>query len=147
MAANAASAATGAGSAASSGGAASSPPESTQPSARTRRRGSSTGERPDEPVMDAVDRLLQEQKRVREERKRVTLDLKNAVRRRNRLKTRARLLSANDLVAVMNMREVEAARKNARTAAAAAAATGHTQRSQAEASPDERADEGSNGEL
>ena len=97
--------------------------------------------------MDAVDRLLQEQKRVREERKRVQLDLKNAVRRRNRLKTRARLLSSNDLVAVMNMREVEAARKNLRTAAAAAAATGHTQRSQAEASPDERADEGSNGEL
>ena len=97
--------------------------------------------------MDAVDRLLQEQKKVREDRKRVTLDLKNAVRRRNRLKTRARLLSASDLVAVMNMREVEAARKLARTATAAAAETGHTQRSQAEASPDERADENSNGEL
>ena len=69
--------------------------------------------------MEAVDRLLQEQKRVREERKRVNLDLKNAQRRRNRLKSRARLLSAEDLVAVMGMREIEAERKKAKVGGAA----------------------------
>ena len=51
-----------------------------------------------------IARLLEEQKRVREERKKVTNDLRNAQRRRSRLKHKARLLSSTDLMTVMALR-------------------------------------------
>ena len=59
-----------------------------------------------------IARLLAEQKRLREDRKRVASDLKNA--QRKRLKHRARLLSSEDLAKVMMMRELEKAEKEAK---------------------------------
>jgi hypothetical protein len=67
-------------------------------------------------VFDAVERLIQQQKEVRAERKRVAAELKNAVRRKQRLKHRARLLSSEDLLSVMNMREWEENKKKGRKA-------------------------------
>lgn len=52
-----------------------------------------------------IDELLQAQKRAREEKKRIAAELKNARRRRNRLTKKARLLSTEDLLTVVAMRE------------------------------------------
>ncbi len=71
-----------------------------------------------------IERLLQEQRRVKDERKRVVQELKNAQRRRKRLKHRARLLSSDDLVRVLSLREAELAAKAARDAAPTSASTG-----------------------
>lgn len=49
--------------------------------------------------------MLQAQKRAREEKKRIAAELKNARRRRNRLTKKARLLSTEDLLTVVAMRE------------------------------------------
>ena len=45
-----------------------------------------------------------EQQRLKAERMRVMKELKNATKRKNRLKTRARMLTDNDLVEVITMR-------------------------------------------
>ena len=55
-----------------------------------------------------IARLQAEQKRVREERKRVAAELRNAQKRKQRLKHRARLLSNEDLMMVAAMRETDA---------------------------------------
>ena len=60
-----------------------------------------------------IERLLLDQKRGKEARKRVAQELKNAQRRRKRLTHRARLLSTEDLVRVMALRERESAAKAA----------------------------------
>ncbi len=67
-----------------------------------------------------IDRLLAEQKRIKDDKKRVAQDLKNALRRRKRLKHRPRLLSSDDLVRVMALREAENAAKAQRASAASA---------------------------
>ena len=54
-----------------------------------------------------IVRLQKEQKRVREERKRVAQELRNAQKRKQRLKHRARLLSSEDLMTVIAMRETD----------------------------------------
>ena len=62
-----------------------------------------------------IDRLLKEQKRIKQERKEMSTLLKNAQRRRKRLKHKARLLSKTDLMEVMMLRSEEEAGKRART--------------------------------
>ena len=62
-----------------------------------------------------IDRLLQEQKRIKQEKKEMSNLLKNAQRRRKRLKHKARLLSKADLMEVMMLRTEEEAGKRART--------------------------------
>ena len=62
-----------------------------------------------------IDRLLKEQKRIKQERKEMSALLKNAQRRRKRLKHKARLLSKTDLMEVMMLRSEEEASKRART--------------------------------
>ena len=77
----------------------------------------------------AIDSLKTEQHRVREERKRLAKELKNAQRRKRRLKGKARQLSNDDLLAVLLMREETAA------AAGASRATSSATESSTEASP------------
>ena len=60
-----------------------------------------------------IARLQAEQKRVREERKQVANELRNAQKRKQILKHRARLLSNDDIMMVAAMRECEQARRTA----------------------------------
>ena len=62
---------------------------------------------PRDTVKDAIDKLLEEQKKVRAERKRVSADQKNAQRKQKRLNHRASLLSSGDLLLVMALRTQE----------------------------------------
>jgi hypothetical protein len=55
-------------------------------------------------LLDAIAALKSEQKALRTQRRQVAKDLKNAERRRSRLKKRARLLSDQDLAQVISMR-------------------------------------------
>ena len=70
---------------------------------------------------EEICRLLAEQRRVREDRKRIATELKNAQRRRKRLKHRARLLSNDDLSRVMQLREIEKAEREAKAKTSAKA--------------------------
>ena len=54
---------------------------------------------------DAIDDLKSEQQRLKDNKKRLAKELKNAQRRKRRLKGRARQLSNEDLLAVLLMRE------------------------------------------
>ena len=54
-----------------------------------------------------IDDLLEEQRAIRAQRAQVTQDLRNAQRRRARLKHKARLLSASDLASVLVLRQEE----------------------------------------
>ena len=54
-----------------------------------------------------IEELLEQQRQVRAQRAQVQKDLKNAQRRRARLKHKARLLSASDLASVLVMRREE----------------------------------------
>lgn len=51
-----------------------------------------------------IDRLKAEQARLRADRKRVAKELKNASKRKSRLKRKARMLSNEDLLTVLLMR-------------------------------------------
>ena len=51
---------------------------------------------------------VEEQSKLREDRKKVSKDLKNAEKRRSRLKKKARQLSDGDLLTVIEMRHSEA---------------------------------------
>ncbi len=57
----------------------------------------------------AIARLKREQDEVRASRKRVTKELKNAQKRKQRLKKRAKQLSDTDLVSVLQLRASEKA--------------------------------------
>lgn len=59
---------------------------------------------PAEGLLSSIDRLKREQKAMKEQKKKLTKDLRNAEKRRSRLKKRARQLSDTDLVAVLQMR-------------------------------------------
>ena len=60
-----------------------------------------------------IDDLLLAQKRAREEKKRLANEVRNAKRRRQRLTKRARLLTTEDLLTVVALRESDrAAREN-----------------------------------
>lgn len=58
-------------------------------------------------VSREIDALLEAQKKMRAEKAQLAKDLKNAQRRRTRLKHKARLLSASDLASVLVMRQEE----------------------------------------
>ena len=58
---------------------------------------------------------------MREERKRVSQELRNAQKRKQRLKHRARLLSSEDLMTVIAMRETDGVVRRVAEAAAAPA--------------------------
>lgn len=68
-------------------------------------------------LLNKIENLKAEQKAVRTTRVRVTKDLKNAERRRKRLKLRAKALSEGDLKDIMGMRAVEASAKQVLTVA------------------------------
>ena len=73
-----------------------------------------TGESNARQVTLEIDELLAAQKRAREEKKRLANEVKNAKRRKQRLTKRARLLSTEDLLTVVALRESErAVRENA----------------------------------
>ena len=67
----------------------------------------------DDRVSEDIARLQAEQKRMREERKKVANELRDAQKRKHRLKHRARLLSSEDSTTVIAMRETDAAVKRA----------------------------------
>ena len=83
-----------------------------------------------EPLLTGIARLKAEQAKLRADRKRVTKELKNAEKRRVRLRKRARQLSDNDLLAVLQMRETSAAQ-----ASEAAAAPGSSNASSPASAP------------
>ena len=60
-------------------------------------------------MLAEIQALKEEQKRVRDNRKEVTKKLRNAERRRRRLKLRANRLSDSDLLAVISLRNYEKA--------------------------------------
>ena len=65
-------------------------------------------------VTSQIDDLLAAQKRAHEEKKRLANEVKNAKRRRSRLTKRARLLTTEDLLTVVALRESDRAnRENA----------------------------------
>ena len=73
-----------------------------------------TGESKARQVTSEIDELLAAQKRAREEKKKLANEVKNAKRRKQRLTKRARLLSTEDLLTVVALRESErAARETA----------------------------------
>lgn len=85
-----------------------------------------------EPLTMHIKRLREEKNRLRDERKKLQRDLKNAERKKARLRHKARQLSEADLLAVIQLRnldkEVQSARKAARRTAepSAASASGET---------------------
>ena len=83
-------------------------------SARSSQPESTAGQAGKTTVRDDIEALVQEQRRIRAERKRVAADLKNAQRRQTRLKHRARLLSSEELLKVVALREQEKASKAAK---------------------------------
>lgn len=64
-----------------------------------------------EEILPAIARLRAEQKKLRDERKKVTHELRNQMKRSKRLKDKARQLSNADLLTVMQMREVQEKQK------------------------------------
>ena len=62
-------------------------------------------------VSKQIDALLEEQKKMRAQKAQLAKDLKNAQRRRSRLKHKARLLSASDLASVLVLRQEEEEQK------------------------------------
>ena len=68
-----------------------------------------TGESKARQVTSEIDELLAAQKRAREEKKKLANEVKNAKRRKQRLTKRARLLSTEDLLTVVALRESDRA--------------------------------------
>ena len=81
--------------------------------------------------------MLAEQKRVKAEKKALANDLKNAQRRRKRLKHKARLLSHIDLLEVMNLRHDEEKTKRPRTGGGAGELSAAAEGSDREAEDDD----------
>ena len=77
-----------------------------EPTARPRR--STVGD-PGKDLLDAITQLKVEQKKAKEAKKAISKDLRNANRRRQRLKRRAKALSDQDLLAVISLRNHEKA--------------------------------------
>ena len=78
--------------------------------------------------MTEILALKAEQKRARDEKLKITKELRNAQKRRQRLKKRARQLSDSDLLAVMTLRSAEQGmrKREAGEPTAAAAAAEHS---------------------
>ena len=71
--------------------------------------------RPSTGVSKDIENLLERQRQVRTQRAEVAKDLKNAQRRRQRLKHKARLLTAADLASVLVLRQEEEGAKQSST--------------------------------
>ena len=65
-------------------------------------------------LLNSIGRLKEEQAALRVEKKKVAKALKNAEKRRSRLKKKARQLSDTDLVAVLQMRAASAVERRQR---------------------------------
>ena len=77
---------------------------------RTTRRGNRyPGNDPGKDLLDEISALKEQQKKAREEKQAITKELRNANRRRQRLKRRAKALSDADLLAVISLRNHEKA--------------------------------------
>ena len=88
-----------------------------------------------------IDELLAAQKRTRQEKKRLANEMKNAKRRKQRLTKRARLLTTEDLLTVVALRESErAARDNASRAHATSDELVASERSDNEEGPADAAE-------
>jgi len=61
----------------------------------------------DEPLTAHIKRLRDETNRLRDERKKLTRALKNAERKKTRLRHKARELSESDLLAVLQLRNLD----------------------------------------
>ena len=72
-------------------------------------------------MLQEIQHLKDQQRRLRDDRKKVAKDLRNAERRRSRLKKRAKLLSDTDLAAVLSLRQIEKAQTAESKAAASSA--------------------------
>ena len=72
---------------------------------------SSSGPAPDpgQSILDSISTLKAQQKKLREDKKALSRELRNAERRRSRLKKRAKQLSDSDLLAVISLRSHEKA--------------------------------------
>lgn len=79
-----------------------------------------------EPLLKKIERLKTEQTAMRKRRKELTKDLKNAEKRRTRLRKRARQLSDADLREVLEMRRPEQEHLAAAAGAAAEPASSST---------------------
>jgi hypothetical protein len=66
-------------------------------------------ERKGKDILAEIQGLKDDQKRAREAKKQITKDLRNAEKKRQRLKKRAKQLSDGDLLAVMTLRSAEQA--------------------------------------
>ena len=66
-------------------------------------------------VSKEIEDLLDTQRSIRAQRAQVTKDLKNAQRRRQRLKHKARLLTASDLASVLVLRQEEEETRDSNT--------------------------------
>ena len=71
-------------------------------------------------ILPEIMRLRMEQKALQDQRKQIQKDLKNAEKRRSRLKKRARQLTDEDLLAVFQLRKQEMDAKREKAASAAA---------------------------
>ena len=79
-------------------------------------------------ILTEIQALKAEQKRAREEKIKITKELRNAEKRRQRLKKRAKQLSDSDLLAVMTLQSAEQGmrKKDAGEPTAAAASAEHS---------------------
>ena len=64
---------------------------------------------PGQSILSAISSLKAQQKQLREDKKALSRELRNAERRRSRLKKRAKQLSDSDLLAVISLRNHEKA--------------------------------------
>ena len=81
--------------------------------------GGASSNSPGSELLSGIARLKAEQKALRDERKRVSKELRNAEKKRQRLKRKAKELTDKDLLEVLELRAVT---RSAKSSAASAAA-------------------------
>ena len=94
------------------------PAEETRPVVPATAGGASSNS-PGSELLSGIARLKAEQKALRDERKRVSKELRNAEKKRQRLKRKAKELTDKDLLEVLELRAVT---RSAKSSAASAAA-------------------------
>ena len=77
---------------------------STASSSAASSSGGGDGEGPHSALLAGIAKLKEEQKALRNERKRVAKELKNAEKKRSRLKAKAKQLTDEDLLQVLHLR-------------------------------------------
>ena len=76
------------------------------------------------PLLAGIAKLKAEQKALKAEKKRVAKELKNQEKKRARLKTKAKQLTDEDLLQVLNLRAVSKAEQAAKPSNSSSAASG-----------------------